>query len=249
MGSYWNPYGLSAESIGVIVLFVVEQCSNESRTGLERLLRSKSVQWRSSLVLRAFCGVLDEDSFTMPMMSLHGFCQIHGLPKSSVHTYLTKKLNFDLSRGMSMQAQEVALAEFTTARTEASPSPEVSGGGGASRVSLPSSVSSVDLSQFRGDQQSSALSQPDTFFNNLCAFLGEVEAGMEVAEECQMIELTDARALRRRGTARLAAFRRRASEHRLRTEMIGLLQDQEFEDLQSISEEIEGMGKPMGGGN
>lgn len=45
-------------------------------------------------------------------LRLHTFCKQHNLPKSSVHNFLTKERNFDVSEGLSDEAIEAIRAKF-----------------------------------------------------------------------------------------------------------------------------------------
>lgn len=179
----------------------------------------------------------------MPLISLHAFCKAHGFPKSSVHTYLTKTCGFNLSSGLTMQAQELAMERFGS-KTEEKPAPtDVSTGATEDQQFLGLPPNFVDLGQFRQQSSINPHSDPQAFLNGLNLFLDRIEEGMTAAELSQENKLNETRQIAQQGQKRLNEFRLRASEYRVKSFVLDSLQTQENSTLSGLAQEASDMGK------
>ena len=88
------------------------------------------------------------------MQSLHGFCQQHDLPKSSVKRWLNSN-GFSTSDGLSVQAIAAALGEFKPAPQQQPPGGAIAfhTGNHCSSIELPAyGGMAIDLGQFRDSE-------------------------------------------------------------------------------------------------
>lgn len=195
-----------------------------------------------------FQRVPSEWKVIMPLISLTAFCKLHNLPKTSVHRYLKEECGFDLKAGLTLQAQETALTRFAKAPTQSAVAPEVSIGSDRLSRSLPLLGGTVDLSQFRRGELPAPMSDPDGFVDQMGLFLDQIEAGMDLAEATQEVELNRTRTLRLQGVRRLDKFRRRASEYRVTSSLLSQMQGAEVDELDSVAQEVSALGKGEGKG-
>lgn len=179
----------------------------------------------------------------MPLISLHSFCKAHGFPKSSVHTYLSKDCGFNLSSGLTLQAQELAMERFGRRVKAALPPTDVFAGEEGAQQSLDLPPSSVELGQFRRPSTVNPLENPNEFIDGLNQFLDRIEEGMTAAELSQENKLQETRKLAQQGQQRLNQFRLRASEFRMKSFVLDSLQEKENNSLSDLADEASAMGK------
>lgn len=183
----------------------------------------------------------------MPMIPLHTFCKQHQLPKSSVHSYLTKTMGFNLSQGMSAAAQEAALVRFMTQRSNPLPDTQVLGGDCPRQTTLPVVGGQVDLGQFTRSDSTGGLSNGADFFAGLDRFLTGIEQGMDRLEQAKESELNHTRQLKYQGLQRLHGFERRAATFGLKVELLDQLQALEERELGYIASDVQQLGESPGG--
>lgn len=174
----------------------------------------------------------------MPLISLHSFCKAHGFPKSSVHSYLTKTCKFDVSKGLTMQAQEVALEKFAKkVKVDVVP-PDVLTGNSAEKSSLGPLPNTVDLSQFRSSQKGGQLTGVNASIQAAFSFMDYVEAGMEIHEGQEENRLLDTSGLGAQLSARLGKFQQRKATYEMRTYVLDLLQKGEEKKIEDLVGEL-----------
>ena len=174
----------------------------------------------------------------MPLCSLSSFCKERGFPKTSVHTYLTQTLKFNISQGLSIQAQEAAIAKFSKRGETPASEVHVSGGAPLLNPSLPIAGGSVRLDQFRSGPLQTGFSNGGDFVDRMNEFLDQIEEGFDVAVQVQTAELQDARQQRRQVSKRLGQFRTKASEFSVKSSILSDLQGAASGELQEIAAEL-----------
>lgn len=180
----------------------------------------------------------------MPLVSLSSFCRQHSLPKTSVHTYLTKTLKFNVSQGLSIQAQEAAIAKFSNRASAPSGETQVSLGQIPGNSALPALEGTVSLDQFRSAPLANGIANPGDFIEKMTQFLDQIEQGFDLAELAQESELSEARQQKQAGLKRLNAFRLRAAQYSLKTDLLSQLQGVETGELQGLAAELAAMSTP-----
>lgn len=176
------------------------------------------------------------------MVSVHSFAKQHDIPRSTLYDRC-KALELDTSNGLDEAAQALLLKEFGK---EVVPQVEVEQGNHRSAMTLQVGANAANLEQFRTDRTRSALANPREFMTGLTGFLDQIEEGMELAETQQEQELQQLRQVKRQSQKRIEQFRRRADEYRIKTDVLGHIQNAELDELQDLAEEVNHLGKFSG---
>jgi hypothetical protein len=115
--------------------------------------------------------------------------------------------------------------------------PQVSEGNHQRPVDL--SVShTASLETFRTARERAIVTNGQEFMLGLEGLLSTIEQKMDDAEEAQEAQLIEIRSIKKKAQKRIAGFRQRSTEHRLKTDLIGLITNQEVGDVQEIAEEM-----------
>lgn len=176
----------------------------------------------------------------MSTVSLHSFTKQHNIPKSSAYDRC-KALGISTSHGLDDAAQQTLLREFGK---EVPPQTTVEPGNHSCSLTLQVGTTAANLEQFRTDRIRQQLANPREFMAGLTGFLDQIEAGMDTAEQQQEAELAQLRLLKRQSQRRIHAFRRRADEYRIKTDVLTHIQNAELDELAALADEVNALGKP-----
>lgn len=180
------------------------------------------------------------------IVSLSKFCKDHSIPKSSVHARC-KELNIDTSEGLDDAAQQILANEFNLV-SEASmqdvvvPRIEVEQGNHRASIEL-HTPEQFSLEKFRTERTRQAIANPAEFMAGIDAVVEGLTAAMEQAELAQESELAQTRRIKAAANRRLGDLKARAQEHRLTTDFVALMQNNELEEVGTVADEIQDMGK------
>ena len=105
-------------------------------------------------------------------------------------------------------------------------------------------ATAASLEQFRTQRDRLQLGNRGEFVTHALGFLDQLEEGIEAAEAEQEQELQQIRTAKKQVSKRVAQFRRRADEYRIKSDLLAHIQNTELEDLEDLASELTAMGKP-----
>jgi len=117
------------------------------------------------------------------------------------------------------------------------PEPEVSVGNHQRPVDLAVS-STASLETFRTARERTIVTNGQEFMSGLEGLLDAIEQKMTQEEQQQEAQLEQIRIIKKKAEKRIGDFRQRSTEHRLKTDLLGLITNQEVSDVQQIAEEM-----------
>lgn len=100
---------------------------------------------------------------------------------------------------------------------------------------------SVDLGMFRTNRESLSLDNSDQFLSSLDGVLTTIETHMTRIEDYYEGKFQDARKTREQAEVRINQVRQRASEHRIKTDLMAMFANSEIEQVEGIVDEFNAM--------
>lgn len=136
--------------------------------------------------------------------------------------------------------EESAQFDYPLVEKGVKPTPEIAveNGNHQRSVNLSIAPDSVNMGVFRTDREALSLENSDQFLQSLDGFLSVVENHMDKIESHREQRFNEARNTKNQAAKRIQKVKERASQHRIKTDLMAMLTNSEIDEVEDIVAEF-----------